>query len=85
MDGKGHLLETSQGESGCQTEVEGTGATMQGAVDVPRLDTLTMTELACGGEMTLLALKGESGLVREPGKPCGRIGDQRQHTHAQEK
>ena len=53
---------------------------MQGAMDVPGLGTLTMTELAGGGKVTLWALKGESRLFREPSKPRRRIRDQRQHT-----
>src|SRR5712692_5409903 len=80
VNGSGHLLQSGQGEGGCQAEVEGTGATMQRAVDVPGLETLATAELAGSGEAAMLALKGESRQGREPGKPLQRIWEQRQHT-----
>jgi hypothetical protein len=85
VNGNSHLLEASQGERVRQAEVESTRAAMQRAVDVPRLDTLSMTELACSGKVTVLALKGESRLGAEPVKPCRRIGNQGQHANAWEK
>ncbi len=53
MNGGSHVLQTSESERGRQAEVEGTGATMQGAMHVPGLDTLTIAEFACGGEAAL--------------------------------
>ena len=50
VNGNGHLVQASQGERGRQAEVEGTGATMQRAVDVPGRDPLALAELACGRE-----------------------------------
>src|SRR5450631_1972700 len=47
---------------------------MQGAVDIPGLDALTLAEFARGGEATVLALKREGNQGREPCKPLGRIG-----------
>jgi len=78
VNSSNRLMEASQGEGRRQTEVEVTGATMQGAVDVPRLDTFTTKELACGGKVAVLILKRESGLLGEPSKPLLRIGNERQ-------
>jgi hypothetical protein len=52
---------------------------MQGAVDIPRLDALTLAEFAGGGEVSVFTLEGEGGQGREPVKPLGRIGDERKH------
>ncbi len=79
MNGGGHVLQTSQGEGGCQTEVEGTGAAMQRAMDIPGLNTLAVAEFARGGEATVLILERKSGQGREPVKPCGRICDEGKH------
>src|SRR6266566_70043 len=80
LNSDGHLLQASQGERGRQAEVEGTGAAMQRAVDVPGLDAASLAELACGREAALLTLKAESRQGGEPGKPRRRIGQHRQHT-----
>ena len=78
MSGNDHLPKASEGESARQAEVEGTGVAMQGAVDVPRLDTLSITKLACGGKAALLVLKGESRQRAEPVKPLRRIGSEKE-------
>jgi hypothetical protein len=46
VNGGGHLLQAGEGERGCQAEVEGTGAAMPGAMDVPGLDSLAPAKLA---------------------------------------
>ncbi len=59
-----------QGEGRRQAKVEGTGAPMQRAVDVPGLDPLPLAKLACGREAALLALKAHG--MRNEMKQVGK-------------
>src|SRR5450759_5742980 len=52
---------------------------MQGTVNIPGLDALSIAEFARGGEMALLALEGEGSQGRQPSKPRRRIGGEGKH------
>src|SRR6266487_6498908 len=66
INGGGHVLQASQGEGGGQAEVEGTGATMQRAVDIPGLNALSLAEFARCREAAMFALESEGSQARQP-------------------
>src|SRR2546421_6296924 len=52
---------------------------MQGAMDIPGLDALSVAEFAGGREAAKVVLEGEGGQGSKPVKPRGRIGDEGKH------
>src|SRR6266496_6695283 len=79
VNSSGHVLQTSQGEGVGLAQVEGAGAAMQGAMDVPGLDTSAIAEFARRGEAAVWTLEGEASQRRKPGKPLSRIGSEGKH------